>query len=317
MILDKLLTNNSLWIVDVGASGGIHSRWSKATSHYNAVLFEPDQREYEALKSTGSGKENLIILNSALSDSVRQIDFNLCRKQQVSSVYLPNFSFLNKFPDPERFEVIKTVKIQADTLDNQLQKNNVTEVDFIKIDTEGYELSILKGASSSLENAIGLELEVEFVPLRENQPLFKDVDDFVRKAGFELFDIKRYFWKRKIGGDYGRRKGQLVFADTLYLKTPENLLLTGKLPSNKIIKSICVYLVFGYLDLAAELFHNTKAVIPGEVADSIAVILSKFKDTTLPEFRGKGRLQNLFQKMTNILSSNGPYSGTDSVLGNP
>jgi len=191
MTENNMLANNPLWVVDVGASGGIDPKWAKFTTFHKGILFEPDPREYETLNSK-SGK-NLIVINSALSDSSSTIDFHLCEKQQVSSAYLPNFDFLNKFPDVKRFDVTKTIKIQTDTLDNQLKKNDIAEIDFIKIDTQGYELPILKGSADYLDNVIGLELEVEFVQLYENQPLFNEVDRFVSEKGFELFDLKRYY----------------------------------------------------------------------------------------------------------------------------
>jgi hypothetical protein len=51
MILNNLLANNPLWLVDIGASGGIDPRWKNFTSSLKAILFEPDTREYERLKS--------------------------------------------------------------------------------------------------------------------------------------------------------------------------------------------------------------------------------------------------------------------------
>ena len=74
-----------------------------------------------------------------------------------------------------------------------MRKNGIQEVDFIKIDTQGSELSILKGSTDSLKNAIGLEIEVEFVDIYENQPLFNEVDSFVRKMDFELLQLTTYF----------------------------------------------------------------------------------------------------------------------------
>lgn len=111
----------------------------------------------------------------------------------MSSGYQTNINFLSKFPDVKRFDVTKQITIKADTLNNQLQKNDISAVDFIKIDTQGYELPILKGGADYLDNVIGLEIEVEFAPLYENQALFGDVDSFVRGYGFELFDIKKYY----------------------------------------------------------------------------------------------------------------------------
>ena len=55
-------------------------------------------------------------------------------------------------------------------------------VDFIKLDTQGSELDILHGAGSLLDNCSGLQLEVMFSPLYEGQPLFADVDAYLRCA---------------------------------------------------------------------------------------------------------------------------------------
>ncbi len=316
MIGNDLLMKNPLWIVDVGASGGIDNRWKKFTSCFVAVLFEPDPREYEILKPNGD--KNWIIINSALSDSIKEIDFHLCKKQQVSSVYLPNFDFLNKFPDAERHEVIRTIKIWTDTLDNQLKKNNIPEIDFIKIDAQGYELPILRGSINTLEKVICLELEVEFAALYRDQHLFNEVDNFVRGMNFELFDIKRYFWRRNNSKDFGNRKGQIVFGDALYFKSPEQILLMNDLTQEKIIRSICVYLAYGYPDLAQTLFNSaySKGILSRESHNSIALIILYFKDRNpIPAFKGKGRLKGLFQKISNIFSDKGPYT-SDEELGN-
>ena len=95
----------------------------------------------------------------------------------------------------ERFEVQKNIRLNTDTLNNQLIKVGVNEVDFIKIDTQGYELPILQGSYDYLDSVIGLEIEVEFVEMYKGQPLFNEVNGFVKSKGFSLVDLKRYYWK--------------------------------------------------------------------------------------------------------------------------
>ena len=112
--------------------------------------------------------------------------------------------------------------MKTDTMDGQLKKAGLDEVDFIKIDTQGYELSILEGAKRTLENVIGLEIEVEFLPIYKDQPLFHEVNQFITSRGFELFDLKRYYWRRNNTNNYGAdKKGQIIFGDALYFRTPE------------------------------------------------------------------------------------------------
>ncbi|EMK04029.1 hypothetical protein LEP1GSC166_0690 [Leptospira kirschneri] len=70
------------------------------------------------------------------------------------------------------------------------------------------------------------------------------------KQGFELFDLQRYYWKRKNSIATGIIKGQLIFGDTLYFKTPESILSDLNVSSDKLIRAICIYLIYGYVDLA-------------------------------------------------------------------
>jgi len=313
--MDKLLINNHIVIVDVGASGGIHPRWSKTTEFYKGILFEPDPREFDALK-TNSDK-NLIVINSALSDSNKEIEFHLCKKQEVSSVYPPNFNFLNKFADSERFNVKKIIHLNADTLDNQLKREDIDEVDFIKIDTQGYELSILKGCSSCLENVVGLEIEVEFEPVYIGQPLFSEVDQYVRENGFTLVDLKRYFWKRKNNKNTGNKKGQIIFGDALYFKSPEQILSSSKISQEKIIRTIYVYLSYGYLDLSQVLLNNSKNELEERVYVMLKSLLKKYeKEKVRSSNIVTSKLGFIFHKLSMLLEQGNDYSGGDRDLGN-
>ena len=315
---NPLLSNNPLYIVDVGARDGMHSRWNKFTSSYKGILFEPDPKEYKLLKSK-CGK-NLIVLNSALSDSAGELDFHLCQKPGVSSVYWPNIDFLSKFPEVERFDVVKNIKVQADTLNNQLKKNNIFDIDFMKIDTQGHELSILHGSVDYLDNLVGLEIEVEFVPLYKKQPLFNEVDSFIRKHGFELFDLKRYYWKRKESKNTRNQKGQLVFGDALYFKTPEQILKISNINQEKIIRSIYIYLAYGYVDLSQVLLQEAKNInlLTEEVFTSLVKTLKKYEKNDLGKSFGlRKKISNLLHKLSIIINLDEDYRfGTDQKIGN-
>ncbi len=313
--------DHPLTIVDIGASGGIHARWSASPCGLKAVLFEPDPREFDTL--TSMAPDNWTVINSALSDHGGDIEFRLARKQQVSSVYPPNQAVLDKFPDPQRFHTVKTIKIRADTLDNQLKANGIQDVDFIKIDAEGYALPILKGGGESLRAVIGLELEVEFLPLRQGQSLFPDVHGFVQERGFELVDLRRYFWRRAGTGNYGNTmKGQFVFADALYLRTPEGVLSLPGISEAKIFRAVVVYLSYGYFDLAEILSRSAgaKGLLSSATSAKIETMLNKRRNKArLPDFRGKGRIHNVLARIADVFAvggEDGAYSGTDPKVGN-
>jgi FkbM family methyltransferase len=320
MMMNNLLTNNSLLLIDVGASGGIHSRWPKFTSCYKAVLFEPDPREAKILKS--KNKENITVIESALSDSEKTIDFHLCKKQQNSSMYLPNFEFINKFPDSERFEVLRSIKMEADSLDSQLKKNNIEDTDFIKLDTQGSELSILQGGVNTLKNVIGVEIEVEFVELYKKQPLFNEIDTFMKKNGFQLYDLRRYFWRTNEEDNYyGNMKGQLVIGEALYFRPPEQVISVKGFAKEKIIRAIFIYLVYGYPGLSKELLNagSKTKLLPIETCDKILSIILSYRKSgfKLIDFKGKGRVLRMAHKIANIFAPNNNwYCGTDESIGN-
>ena len=180
----KLLNENQLIIVDVGASGGVHERWLKFGSVVKSILFEPDRGAFQKLIS--NEPKNSLIINAALADSPKVVDFHICKWQEVSSIYKPNFNLLEKYEDSERFEIKNVSSLEADSLNNLLKKEKVYDIDFIKIDTQGSELDILKGASDHFQNLIGMEVEVEFIELYHDQPLFNEVNSFIESKG--LFD---------------------------------------------------------------------------------------------------------------------------------
>ena len=317
MTIEDILRNNQLCIVDIGASGSIHPRWTKYNSNgLMAVLFEPDQREFEKLKSVSP--DNYIVSNSALSDFSGEMDFNLCKKQEASSVYLPNFGFLEKFPDSDRFEVLKTIKIITDTLDNQLRKNRILDIDFIKIDAQGHELPILRGAASVLTNVIGLELEVEFVQIYKNQPLFTEVNDFVTNSGFELYDIKRFFWQRKDAYNYrNNEKGQLIFGDALYFRSPEDVCSASNITEGKVLRAVITYLAYGYSDVAKSLcsLAREKGILSSRVYKKAERVIARGQSRiVLPEFKGKGKINNALVRFAGIFSSSN-WCSCDDLLG--
>lgn len=314
--MKTFLQNNPLIYVDVGASGGIHKRWYQFGSGVKSILFEPDKKEFEKLASNES--ENAIIVNSALAEKSKKVDFHICNRQEVSSIYKPNRNLLERYENPERFHIQRTISLEANSIDNLLPKEGIHEIDFIKIDTQGSELDILKGANNYFGNLIGLEVEVEFVELYQGQPLFTEVNSFVESKGFSLIDLRRYYWRRKEGGFIGR-KGQLIFADALYFREPENLASLVDLTQEKIMRAIHVYLAYGYDDFAITLFQisENENLLSEESLKGIQLLLQNSKRKyVLPDFRGKGRIKNLISYIGDKFSTRRFYAGTDIKLGN-
>ena len=166
-------------MIDIGAAGEIEPRWKSMSRHLNYIGFEPDERSRKLMKNNTNCYKYFIYPN-AVWEKKTIININFTKGPQVSSFYLPNANFTNLFPKPERFDVNDVISIDSVALDSF----DISNLDFIKIDIQGGELNVLKGAKESLNSTIGLEIEVEFLELYKDQPLYGDLVNFLKNKRF-------------------------------------------------------------------------------------------------------------------------------------
>jgi FkbM family methyltransferase len=297
-----------LVLVDVGASGGLQPNWRRAQPHLRVIGFEPDQRALAAL--TSESPPSATYLGTGLYHERTSLDLFLTHDQTASSVLPPNLEFLNRFPEASRFKIVDTVRIDVDTLDHQLEEHDIHDVDFIKLDTQGSELSILRGSQSTLsESVFGLEVEVEFQPMYQGQPLFAEVEQFLTERGFELFDIRPVHWKRTAGQGWGNPRGQLIFGDALFLRSISNVITAldalpdARLRQHKTMKILAVCILYGYLDYALELLMTIPHAFTRQERAGIEAAIRRGQKlhSRLPNFLGRSRLAALLFRLWQVV----------------
>jgi len=236
----RLPSNDGLGLVDVGAAGGIEKRWQAVIEDLNYYGFEPDERTYKELKSHIVAR-SASIFPFALWSEEKKISVLLCQDPQCSSVYEPNRSFLDNFPKAERFDVNDTFQCTAKRLD-QIE---VKYPHFIKMDIQGGEFEVLKGAGSSLKKNLGMEIEVELLAMYKGQPLFGEIVDYLAKFDLEFIDfVGTRRWLRDKHADIG----QFVFADALFLKSPE-IINSGSYSKDEKVNYLKILLLYRRFDL--------------------------------------------------------------------
>lgn len=232
-------------LVDVGAADELPSPWARiASSDLHVVAFEPDDRS--PVNSVGKVTK----IAAALGHSASSATLHLVRKPQCSSLYLPNMELLRRYPDADRFEVVETADLQLDRLDVALERAGVRDVDAMKLDVQGAELDVLRGAGPILDDLLVLDIEVEFLAVYLGQPLFFEVDEFLRGAGFVLVDLRPIRWRRAdVPPFWGSRGGgEIAFANCVYFKDPEQL--PGS--AEKLERAIALALLF---DMPNHAYH--------------------------------------------------------------
>ncbi len=221
----KVFQNHKMVIADIGARYGFDPFWNIFSDQCIQYGFESDLSECLRLRKQYS--ENDVeslkrIAHHALWEKPGSRTLYVTKSPNNSSCYLPNKKFFQQFPDSSSVEVIRKDKITAITFDEFAQKEKI-DFDVLKLDVQGGELPILKGAARELSRSVlAVIAEVEFVELYSRQPLFSDVDQYMRRMGFVLFDLDIRRWRRKsLTKEFdGIQIGQSVWADALYLKDP-------------------------------------------------------------------------------------------------
>ena len=237
----KILDQNKLTFVDIGASIQIIPRWKRIhKDNLNYILFEPNKKEIKKLKLNKKYYSKYKIYESALSNKKQNINLNITKGIYQTSVLKPDMKILNQFRNADRYQITNKIKIKA----NRLDSFKIKDVDFIKIDTQGYNYEILEGSIKTLKDTLGVETEVEFTKLYTNQKLFGDVNKILIKNNFDFIDftvLKR--WNRYNNSNYG----QCIFSNALFLKKPRLIL---NLDKKKIIKYISICVLYNKFDLA-------------------------------------------------------------------
>lgn len=215
--LKALPGRGAVCLLDIGAAGEVEPRWKPFIQFLNYVGVEPDERSRSTILNIKADFRSYQIVPYALAAKAQSLNFNLCRKPQVSSLYEPNVAFLSRFPDVDRFDVVEKIPTGCVSLDSV----DVPNIDFLKLDIQGAECDVLKGAESILASAVGLEVEVEFIELYKEQPLFGDICKALSQKEFEFIDfVNLNRWGRDAHSGYG----QCVFGDALFLKSPEAMI---------------------------------------------------------------------------------------------
>lgn len=300
--IKKLLNKNILYC-DVGARWGLGEPWSYIKNYLDVIYFEPDREEYENLK--GKMKDGDFGFDCALYSSSQKIDLNLTKARECSSVLEPNFDIIKNYPNEllKMYEIEKKVIVDAKSLDQISVENDNFSMDFMKLDVQGAELEILKGGEKFLsKNIIGMEIEVEFQKLYIDQPLFSDIDSYVtNKLKLELFDLSKHYCKYKTGINKFSKKGQLVFGDALYLRSPFKILewcstLNKTVAIDKIISACIIGYLYGYIDYSLAIISQNGIedyLNDDEIKNLKKFLLSKSGNFSM-EFKGSGRIYNFF-----------------------
>lgn len=260
------------FLIDVGASGGIEDFWFVFGDRLKAIGFDPLVAEVKRLNKENTNKNVRYIdafitnmKNKGLLKNKRSIIASnlFSRSSAVIATKLKKYNYVQ-----EQFNAGKRVIYSKNkiTIDEYVREHPNEFIDFIKIDTDGYDFDVLKGADKTLDNQVlGLSVEAQFHGSSDSDAnTFSNIDQFLRKKGFYLFDLDVFKYSRGVLPSpfyydlFGQTKtGQVYWGEAVYfrdLADPQyEETFDFKIEKEKILKLAFLYELFGLPDCAAEL----------------------------------------------------------------
>ena len=194
--ISKFLQNRSIkTIIDVGAHKGEFAQNALQIESVNKIIaFEPQKKIFNLLKEKFSDNDKVVLNNFALSDKVEKRIMKINKMTATStlnheinddSLYFKFKSFLLY----QKNSIIDEEEIDTTTFDAFFNEEIFNENTLLKIDTEGYEMHVLKGSEQKIKEIKYILIENQFSKMYKNVN-FKDCHDFLRKKNFKL--LKRF-----------------------------------------------------------------------------------------------------------------------------
>ena len=199
-------------------------------------------------------------MNSVSKVGVKYFPFAIGKKKEIrkfyetnhpmcSSLYKPNHNLLSLYNNMEISFLKEESEIETVDLDTFVSENKIGNVDFLKIDVQGAELDIFKGATKTLKNSLFIISEVEFLKIYENQPLFGDVSNFLSDNDFmfhKFLGMGGRSLKPLILNNNKNFPSQHLWSDAIFIK---NVLMIKKLTSREILKLSVISILYECFDL--------------------------------------------------------------------
>lgn len=171
-------------VIDVGANKGDWTNYFiEKNPSAKMLLFEPSAAAYHHLLKEFSSNPNIRIDNEAVSDSEGETYFFEEDDMGETSSLVSTFSNTSA----------KKTLVKITTIDKALERHHLNKVDFLKIDAEGYDLHVLKGAANSLAQQKIKYVQFEYnAPWAEAGSTLIDAFNFLKQHGYETFLINQH-----------------------------------------------------------------------------------------------------------------------------
>src|SRR3954453_18560708 len=142
-----------LVILDAGCRWGFQGHWEQLGDQITLLGFEPDAQECERLREKYGDRLDARIFDQALGARSETREFHRFRFSAASSMYRHDESALGELAVPREGDALEEVStVGVVSLDEWTSAHDIDRIDALKLDVQGHELDILRGAENGLHS---------------------------------------------------------------------------------------------------------------------------------------------------------------------
>lgn len=185
-------------VIDVGANEGQYAMGIRKNGYKGQIhSFEPMTKVFRALNGNLLNDPLWKSYNYGLGEKEEDVEINVSSNSPSSSILTMTEVHNQAAPDAV-FKYKEIVHIK--TLDAFADKIGIgKQATFLKIDTQGFELNILKGAPHCLKYINTIQLEMSTTHLYQGEPLFFEISQFLYERNFRLIKVFPGFSDKQSG----------------------------------------------------------------------------------------------------------------------
>lgn len=205
---DGIVSHKIQTVIDIGANVGQFAKEIREKIPGALIYsFEPIPAVFKDLQNNMSSDSKWKGFNCALGSSEGKMEMTV-------NPYSPSSSLLEKeavleATFPFTLGGTKT-SIDVKTLDSVISKIEHPAPILLKLDVQGYEAEVLKGAQETLKKTKLVLIEASFIKLYKNQPLFDDVYSILKSAGFS--------YHGSLQTKRNPKTGENLFEDAIFIR---------------------------------------------------------------------------------------------------
>jgi FkbM family methyltransferase len=176
-------------VLDVGANLGQYRDFLRNDVGYTGRIlsFEPIPDHAKAMQARAATDPRWEVYAEALGAAPGTATFNVMAGTQFSSFLAPDASADDRFRAQNA--VARSIDVPVRTVDavmDQLRAGASPRAVYLKLDTQGFDLEVLKGASASIDQFVGLQTEASVKAIYAGAPRFTTSIETIEQLGFAL-----------------------------------------------------------------------------------------------------------------------------------